>query len=169
MRTPRLYQKRTTNRGGLPDDNRLARRLAAVLVFVCVAPATASATVADPAPARSQTSSVSDTLAQSDPWEDILRWYLLWIYQNLGGDPNLLVHQPVVECMGGVVDYYTKHGIPTGLEDSQRGDFRLVIEGLLAHLANAPQGLVSPQNIQSLIIALQMMYADVGGDPDTLP
>jgi hypothetical protein len=143
--------------------------LAAVLVFVCVAPATASATVAEPATAGIQDSSVvSNAGAQSDQWEDIFRWYLLWLYGNMGGDPNILQHQPVVECMGGVTDYYSKNGIPNGLGESQRGDFRRVIEELVDHLADAPPGFVSPQNIESLVITLQLMYGDVGGDPDTL-
>ena len=171
MCTPRLYPKRTLNRGGLPEViSHLTRKLAPALVFLCLAPAAASASPAEATPLHTQGSTTlwaAATPPDDEQWEDLMIWYLLWLYDSMGGDADALDHESIAECMEGVSDYYSKHGVPTSISESHRGNFRNAIETTAFLMDAAPSGGL-PNQTGSFVEVLQEMYSDVGGDPDTL-
>lgn len=172
MRAPRLYPERTLNRGGLPDVTKLlARKLAPVLALLCLVPATASASMAEANPPDNQSSApvwTGATPPEDEQWQHLMGWYLLWLYETMGGDPGLLDDENIAECSEGVVDYYTKDGLPTNMSEPLRLNFRSAIETTALLVQLAPAGELSPAQAIIIMTVLREMYSDVGGDPDTL-
>ena len=167
MRAPWLCQKSTSNRGGRPETGRKAVfSLVVGSLLILVGPTTpAVANVAQPTAAPD---SANLNAAAQTNWEDILYWYLFWLYQHLGGDPNNLNPlPPPVQCMDAVAQYYWKFGMKSGLSEGELATFREMIVGTSLHLDSAP-ATIDPAATTSFRQALESMYADVGGDPDTL-
>ncbi len=172
MRAPRLCQQRTSKWGGFPSTRRKAVQFLAPALglFMSVAPAAASANMIDPG---TQDALRSVTIAdpgslQQDTWEEVLLWYLMWLHEHVGGDPESLEFVLTAQCMTMVTDFYTKHGMPTGMSEAERAQFREVVEATNEHLDSAPSWL-SPTDIARFRTTLRMMYEAVGGDPDILP
>ena len=168
MRAPRLCSQRTSNWGGLPNTGRNASRILTHLL------ALGAAGIGAPALAHAETSVVHERPArivahmeQQSEWEDVLLWYLIWLYQTLGGDPATLQNTPPVQCMDRVSDLYSKVGVTPGLTEGERSEFRGVVEGLWSHLESAPPDFNAP-SLTRFYDALRRMYTDVGGNPDTL-
>jgi hypothetical protein len=119
-----------------------------------------------PSPSVAAESHFTATASAVSDWEDVLLWYLLWLYETLGGDPATLQGQTPTQAMGTVNAYYTKHGI-SGLSVGRRSEFLTNIPVLWQHLRGAPSGYAG-STLTEFSGAVRAMYADAGGDPNTL-
>lgn len=168
MRAPRLCSQRTSKWGGLPNTGRNTSRILTRLL------ALGAASFGAPALAHAESSAIHERPAQfvahmeqQSEWEDVLLWYLIWLYETLGGDPATLQNTPPVQCMDRVSDLYTKAGMTPGLTESERSAFREIVEDLWNHLDGAPPDF-NTLTLARFYENLRRMYSDVGGNPDTL-
>lgn len=173
MRAPRSSQP-TSNWGGSQRTRRKAVQILTALIVgvgtLATSAVPALASLSTPArPVRGDLESTTTILGDvrdDDEFETLLLWYLLWLYEILGGDPATLTDLPPDQVMASVATFYQKHGVPQGLTASEQTEFRSAIEqtaALLDEIAPAPPSITTFRS------TLNSMYAAVGGDPDTLP
>lgn len=168
MRAPGSCSQRTSNWGGLPDTRRKTVQIAAaVFAATCswfsIAPA--SATVNLPKNDRTSTQ-IFGIESEPGEWEDMLLWYILWLYETLGGNPDEVT--PIaVNAMASLDSYYYKHGMRVGMNEAQRAATRAMVEGLWMELSCPPPNTTAP-TLNTYGPTLERMYIDVGGNPDAL-
>lgn len=109
------------------------------------------------------------TLAAYDepaPWIDKLIFYLELLCDYIGPEfcPTESIHADTL--MSGLVAAYEQHGVPVALPMPTTLLTLDVIEDLHAHVVAAEAG--SQDIVDSMLDALESMYADLGGDPDNL-
>lgn len=166
MRAPRLCSQRTSDWGGLQRARRNASYILSVLVGVVGSAAGASGVTVEPSVSASTDTRLAATLSVVTEWEDILLWYLLWLYETLGGDPGVLRGQTPVQAMSTVSVFYHKNGL-SGVAEAKRVEFLHTLEQLWAHLHQAPPCYDGPA-LTEFGADVQSMYVAAGGEPGRL-
>lgn len=157
-----FFTQRTSKQGGMQNATRKAASLIALVI--ASATATASAATADPTVPSSPSQSVG-ALSYDDfdsEWEDVMLWYLIWLYQKLGGNPADLSGPTIPQSMGLVVSRHMTHGFPSAMTATEVSQLRTIIVKTQIHLTMAPTGYY-PDDVAFMYAYLNLMLADAGG------
>lgn len=97
-----------------------------------------------------------------EDWMAILRR----VYQLMGGDPYYLDTLTLSQAMGEFNSYYTANGCPNDLTEQEKAAGRADVEEL--YDLTEPPAPLSGSTVSVLRQNLRSLYADLGGDPNTL-
>lgn len=91
--------------------------------------------------------------------------WLQAIMRFLGGDAGTLSPDPSI-AMTQITAYYNVHGTPPGLSSEQKATGRLEVEAAWMLTSSPLAG--SDASVVGFRRTLKKLYADLGGDPNTL-